>query len=38
MPQIEIESRPTIKKVERAIASLFDYELQKVTNKCVYFF
>ena len=38
MTQIKIESRQTIKKVEKAIASLFDYELQKVTNKDVYFF
>ena len=41
MPQIEIESRPTIKKVEKAIASLFGlygYNLQYVTKKDVYFF
>jgi len=41
MPQIEIESRPTIKKVERAIASLFGlygYNMQFVTKKDVYFF
>ena len=38
MSQIKIDSRPTIKKVEKAIAGLFDYDLKKVTKKDVYFF
>ena len=38
MAQIIMESRPTINKVEKAIASIFAYTLQKVTYKDVYFF